>query len=199
MDVELLAHPNIPKPLHGMAPRVFLGNAWWQKERNIAIAEGNHRCWACGVHTSDAEFHNWLEVHETYKIDWGQGIAVYDGAVALCHACHMFIHSGRLLAVLQKGEVSWGRVYRIVDRGLDLCFLNGVVPFIGLKPLVEYLGIEWDLFYDVGEQAQWSDWKMVIDGVEYRSKWGTIDDWANHYGAEITEEDRFRYGSFGDE
>ena len=61
------------------------------------------------THVSEAEFHNWLEVHETYDIDFKAGVAVYSGAVALCHACHQFIHSGRLLAVLEKGEISRGK------------------------------------------------------------------------------------------
>lgn len=198
MNIELLAHPNIPKPLHGMAPRTFNTNAWWQKERQIAIDKNNHRCWACDTHVSEAEFHNWLEVHETYDIDFKAGVAVYSGAVALCHACHQFIHSGRLLAVLEKGEISRGRVYRIVDRGMDLMFLHGVTPYVGLQPLVDYLGIGWSHYYDVGEYAPWSQWKLVFDGVEYPTKWASIEDWAEHYNSEITEEDREKYGCTGD-
>jgi hypothetical protein len=99
------------------------------------------------------------------------------------------------LAVLQKGEISWERVYRIIDRGLDLCFQHEVTPYIGLKPLVDYLGIDWGDYWEPDVYAKWSDWRLVIDGVEYEG-FKTIEDWAEHYGAEITEEERFKWSAW---
>ena len=136
----ILAHPNIPKPLHGLAPRTIYGGAWWRKERARIIAEQENRCGACGVHLSQAEFHQWLEAHEVYNIDFEGARAVYAGPIALCHACHQFIHSGRLLAVLEKGEISYDRVYRIVDRGLDLCFQERGCPLCWAKTVGGLLG-----------------------------------------------------------
>ena len=191
----ILSHPNIPKPLHGLAPRVIFGASWWRKERARIIAEQENRCGACGVHLSQAEFHQWLEAHEVYNIDFEGARAVYVGPIALCHACHQFIHSGRLLAVLEKGEISYDRVYRIVDRGLDLCFKNEVTPYIGLKPLVDYLGIKWGSFWEPAVYGKWSDWRLVVDGVEYEG-FKTIEEWAEYYDAEITEEERFKWSAW---
>jgi hypothetical protein len=189
MKPEILAHPNIPKPLHGLAPRTIFGATWWKNERADAIAKQESRCASCGVHLQDAEFHHWLEAHEYYDIDFATGKAVYKEAVALCHSCHQFIHSGRLLAVLEKGEISFDRVHRIVDKGLDLCFAFDVIPYVGLQPLVEYLGIPWQSFWQPDFYAPWSEWRLVVDGKEYKG-FDTIEDWAEKYNAEITEEDR---------
>lgn len=192
---EILSHPNIPKPLHGLAPRVILGAGWWRKERTDAIARQNSRCACCGVHLQDAEFHQWLEAHEFYNIDFVNGVATYSHAVALCHACHQFIHSGRLLAVLRKGEISHERVYRIVDRGLDLCFENSVTPYIGLQPLVEHLDINWTSFWEPDFYAPWANWKLIIDDLEY-SGFETIEDWADFYQSEITDEERLKWSAW---
>jgi hypothetical protein len=195
----MLGHPNIPKPLHGLAPRAIMGNAWWKEQRTIALAEHGNRCWSCGVHSTQAEFYQRLEAHETYDIDFAEGLATFSGVVALCHSCHMFIHSGRLLSVLKKGEVSESRVMRIVDRGLTLCMEKGITPFIGLKELVDYLGFEWHDYWKPEKFARWDRWRLSFNGKEYPTRYADIDAWARRYGAKVTDADRRLYGCIGDE
>lgn len=33
---EILCQPNVPTPLHGMAPRVVFGESWWNMKRQAA-------------------------------------------------------------------------------------------------------------------------------------------------------------------
>lgn len=71
----ILLQPNIPKPLHGLNPRSVLGKDWWDWQRHEAYKKFGFRCWACGVHQWRAEYHRWLEGHESYRIDYGRGRA----------------------------------------------------------------------------------------------------------------------------
>lgn len=58
---DLLTHPNIPKPLHGLNPRTVMGDSWWGRRRREAYAKGKYCCWACGVHRWRAKYHRQLE------------------------------------------------------------------------------------------------------------------------------------------
>jgi hypothetical protein len=183
--VKILAHPNIPKPLHGLNPRRIYGNAWWNKVRKIAYAQKSNHCWACGVHSSQAEFHHWLEAHEFYEIDYEHGRVYFKEVVAICHACHNFIHSQRLLAVMNKGEISRGRAYKIIDRGLDLCFEHGVTPFCGAKDIIEELGIDWHNYWYPDGETEWGKWRLILDGHEYEPLFPTIEEWAEYYEVDL--------------
>src|SRR6185295_5669264 len=58
---EILCHPHIPKPLHGVAPREIMGDDWWNSERQLVYASTDYHCAACGIHKSQAKKHEWLE------------------------------------------------------------------------------------------------------------------------------------------
>jgi len=67
---EVLLCPNVPKPMHGLAPRVVLGSAWWDETRQRAYRSTNYHCIACGVSRERAKYHQWMEGHELYSINY---------------------------------------------------------------------------------------------------------------------------------
>ena len=51
----------------------------------------------------EAKYHQWLEAHEDYDIDYETGEVNIKQIIPLCHSCHNFIHSGRLWMVNHVG------------------------------------------------------------------------------------------------
>ena len=41
---EILIHPHIPKPLHGISPRSIMGKDWWDRERQRVYKSTNFHC-----------------------------------------------------------------------------------------------------------------------------------------------------------
>jgi hypothetical protein len=159
---ELLLHPNIPKPLHGLNPRTIFGKEWWDVERQKAYAKTNYHCAACGVHKSQAKYHQWLEAHEFYDIDYKRGTAKMTEIVALCHSCHAYIHSGLQEILLDKGEISLEKYIDIREHG-DLLTKGLRKP---VAPLVV---------------ADWCKWRLIIDGKEYKTKFANALEWKEFY------------------
>lgn len=162
LGYTLLCHPQVPKPLHVVNPRTIWGNAWWNMAREKAYARANYKCEACGVEKAKAKFHPWLEAHEVYDIDYKNGRATYKYLVALCHACHNYIHQGR--ARMTKSAHDYDM---IMSHG-DFILQGKRLP---PKP-------------DCSEFAEWEDWRMVLNGVEYKPKFEDYSEWCRHYGKE---------------
>jgi len=162
---KILLCPRIPDPMHGTAPRVVLGKRWWDKTRKKAYASTNYHCQACGVHKYRAEKHQWLEAHELYDTDYLAGRLTYIEAVPLCHYCHNYIHTGRLTALLEKGEVTQEDFDAVMSHGDRVLAESGLV-----KPPLHS-----------GPMADWSDWKLVIDGKEYPQRYKTKEEWEQAY------------------
>lgn len=161
---EILLHPNIPKPMHGLAPRTIKGDAWWDEQQQIAYAKTNYCCSACGVHKSEAKYHKWLEAHELYDMDYKNGKMIFVEIVALCHSCHNYIHSGRMQVLVRKGEMTNQKMIDITNHG-DLIIKNSK-----LKRKEYPEGI-----------AKWSDWRLVMDGKEYKGQFDSYEAWQRHY------------------
>ncbi|MEA5512251.1 hypothetical protein VB715_20990 [Crocosphaera sp. UHCC 0190] len=169
----LLLHPNIPKPLHGMPPRELLSHSWWNQTKAIAKAKFN-ACWSCGVSPSKAKFRKWLEAHECYSIDFNMGQVAYTGTAALCHGCHQFIHDGRLLILLEKGEIKEGYYLSVLAHGNSLLkdWLGIKTPFIKRpfqanepfcyhpewSTVTKFKPLEWKFNANLPE-AQWEDYQ----------------------------------------
>lgn len=195
---ELLTHPNIPMPLHGVAPRVVLGKKWWDETRQKAYAVNDYHCWACGVHKTNARVRQWLEAHEAYSIDWSIGRVDVHEIVGLCHFCHNFIHSQRLYSILQKGEITAPQYESIMSHGFKILEDARLVPYwktiwfwtrhrYGLTAedamkLVGHLEPEHELL--AAAEVPWEDWRMVIEGQAYGPKFESYDAWKEHYQPE---------------
>lgn len=166
---EILSHPTIPKPLHGLNPRTILGKAWWDIERKKAYAASNYHCMACGVAKQNALYHPWLEAHELYKIDYVKGTSEMTEIVALCHACHNFIHTGRLLMLVQSYKISPEKAKKIVEHGMNVLSKadkNKLYPKVDLTSI---------------EIQEWSKWRLIIDGKAYKPLFKNQEEWELYY------------------
>ncbi len=164
-EPRLLLCPNVPKPLHGVAPREVLGAKWWDAERQAAYRSASYHCLACGVWKHEAAGRRWLEGHELYHVDYLLGRVVYVCAVPLCHFCHNYIHSGRLQALLDRGEIHHAKYAAIIRHG------DGVLARAGLRRWVRGESV------DGPRIAPWGAWRLVVNGVEYPPKYKTFDQW----------------------
>lgn len=170
-DIGLLTHPNVPKPLHGLAPRTVKGQVWWDMTRQNALARSLYHCDACGLHQIEVRSFqvggkNGLEGHEVYEIDYASGRMTYVKTVALCHYCHLFIHSGLMEALVEKGEMKEDLWRQIRTRGVDLLGKEGLKPWRPTKQK---------------SVASWGQWRLVIEGEEHEGKFKNFDEWYEHY------------------
>lgn len=163
---SILLHPQIPKPMHGMAPRTVLGQAWWNKEREAAYASTNYHCEACGVPKWEAKYHKWLEAHEVYDINYLTGQMVYERSAPLCHFCHNYIHSGRLQWLFETQRINHQKYAAIIQHG------DKVLANAKLKKDLPY----------AGPFAEWTSWRLVINGKEYEGKFKSMEDWLEQNG-----------------
>lgn len=164
VEPKLLLCGQTPKPLHGVVPREILGKTWWDKTRKAAYASFNYRCKACGVKKYEAKFHKWLEGHEVYDMDYPKGRMRYIKTVPLCHACHAYIHFGRLQMLLRQGKISQGKFVAIVQHGDKVLRDASLSLPRELEP------------YN-GDFAPWSSWRLILNGKLYPPKFKTYSQW----------------------
>jgi hypothetical protein len=188
LQPQLLLHPNIPKPLHGVAPRTIKGDAWWNEQRQIAYSTNGYKCWACGVHKTEAKYHKWLEAHEIYEIDYAIGQVKFNGVCALCHSCHNFIHNGRLYSLLGKGEIDETKTFDVLTHGFEVLknaklkmntFAMKITKEINPKLYNKYL--QFGLYQYGFCLAEWGDWHMIVDGKNHFGKFKSFEDWKDFY------------------
>lgn len=199
---KILLHPNIPKPLHGLNPRTIKGQHWWDEQRKLAYAVHSNHCWACGIHKTDALFHKWLEAHEYHKIDYRRGRAEVVGIVALCHACHNYIHNGRLSIQTNKYERPVKDAWLILHHG------HKVLVDASLRPNPFALRVAYSLLVShgqaprycrgwadeanlikliernpmpLGDNVKWENWRLILDGQEYKPLQANFNEWYAHY------------------
>lgn len=176
---KLLLHQPLPRPLHGVAPRIVFGKTWWDETRGKAAIKNRYCCWACGVAKEKAEEHTWLEGHEAYNIDFKKGRAVFMEVVSLCHYCHCFIHLGRLQNEVQRGFSPYSKVLAVEGHGLNILVKNKIIP-----KRKAHLNKEQALRNFVRDisMVPWSQWRLVIYDKEYTPELKTQDAWRKRYG-----------------
>jgi len=174
---EILLHPNIPKPLHGVTPRSILGKKWWDKTRKEAYESTAFRCKSCGVWKLDAKGRKWLEGHEQYDIDYAKGTATYLETVPLCHYCHNYIHDGRLSSLLQIGEVHQSKYVAIIQHGDDVLWKAKLT-----RPSQKDREEGMTKMLINGLVAPWQDWRLHLFGKEYPPKFKSEAQWKKVVG-----------------
>ena len=87
----------------GVAPRVFMTAAQWDKVRNDCYAKANFCCEACGVPKHLAKPKPQLDCHELYSYNFEEKFITLKRLVALCKFCHDFIHKDRLAEMTRLG------------------------------------------------------------------------------------------------
>lgn len=181
---EILTHPHIPKPLHGMNPRTILGRDWWDKERLYAQQKTLYHCAACGVHKREAKKHKWLEGHEYWDIDYNTGICKVVSIEPLCHYCHNFIHSGRLSMIMGK-VITKDEVIEILEHGFRILSKNNLQAFYFTVDLANKLGANTygvkSYNISVNPNLKWKDYVLILNDKKYYSKFKNQKEWLNHY------------------
>lgn len=176
MNPEILLHPNLPSPLHGLNPRTINGRSWWDKQRKAAYKLHDNHCHACGIHKSKARYRRWLEAHEMYDIDYKAQTMTFTHVVALCQSCHNYIHSGRLTHLWQAGQVSTVKALAILQHGNNLLTENGFSPKEDAMLAVYLIGEGLSL-QEASKKAfktlsdfvdlEWEKWRLILEGKKY--------------------------------
>jgi hypothetical protein len=163
--VNVLTHPNIPKPLHGISPRTVYGQAWWDAHRKEAYAHASQTCEACLTPRNAAWPQRWLEAHEMYEYR-SNGTLVFKDLVALCPACHKFIHSGLRGIMLQQGTLSKRQNQQIETHGYYLLKKAGLLE-------------KWKNRHEwCSDKIGWPEFRMIIGGKSYGPSTRCMSDWA---------------------
>jgi hypothetical protein len=90
----------------------------------------------------------------------------YVEAVVLCHACHAFIHSGRLEMQVRAGQMPKEEAERIIAHG------NAVLRRAWFKAKV---------VTGNGRCAAWSKWRLVVNGKLFAPKFKSFKAWTKYW------------------
>jgi hypothetical protein len=200
----ILSMPNVPHPLHSLAPRTILGTTTWNHMRNRCYFEANYTCEACGAkvkteyYDNGAVHHQYhddgtiakrnLHAHELYSYDYNKGVARFERCVALCECCHVrFIHSGRMLTMYKQGDplTTADRVLEGLEHGFKQIKKYNDEHKGGEKLRVYYAVIDyvddpvigekvWDLIDKYNVEFYMPDGEMYPKGVPVWGGWKLV-------------------------
>lgn len=194
---SLLTMPNIPKPLHSLAPRIIEGQSKWNVMRTQCYMKADYTCQACGKYLGAGK----CEAHELYSIDWKQQRSKFERCVCLCHDCHTFIHSGRSFTMYKNGDKYCNNIYlqKIAKKAFELVssynntqpieeklWLYGTIiewlkdPKLGrwLQPMIDHYNL---MLYGpknaYEDKAHWSKWRLQYKDKLYEPKYNDAKEW----------------------
>lgn len=169
----IITMPNVPHPLHTIAPRTILGASTWNHMRNRCYYESGYQCEACGAkvkteYYDDGSVHHQyhddgtiakrnLHAHELYTYDYDKGTARFERCVALCERCHVrFIHSGRMLTMYKQGDplLTAERVLDGVEAGFKQIYEWNKTHYGEEKLRVYFAMIDYTEDPTIGEQVK---------------------------------------------
>lgn len=193
--VPLITMPNVPKPLHGLPPRVIMGKTTWDHVRKKCYYDAGYKCEVCGCEPPKGQLH----AHELYSYDYKAGTGKFERCIAICKQDHDFIHSGRLITLYKQGNLLYPKEYvlGVVEKGFKLihdynCTHRNKEPLRVYSTFLEYLKVDsihdemvelldkYDIkFYQhPDEGAAWGDWRLILGNKEYPTPYADMNEWA---------------------
>jgi hypothetical protein len=185
---ELLTSPLLPQSLYRLSPRtIFGGDKWWNEQRKLAYEKTNFLCSVCGTHKDDRQcacgkhfaYKKYLEAHEIYSIDYDNFVVELVEVAALCHSCHNFIHSGRLVKDFADGINSRSYTSNVLEHGIEILTRSNLKPLatqaLAYLQVVKGFSTEDALSYIIEKQLEVEKrnieniyvWKIRIEGRLY--------------------------------
>ena len=209
-DARILTMPNIPRPLHTVAPRNYMGQAEWDKKRRRCYYDANYTDEIMGTDLDKGK----CQAHELYDFFYTTKTSVFKRVVCLSELTHQRgIHTGRMLSLYKKGSPLYSkkRVLEGIENTFRLIFeynrLNSLTSDRKIKPyyvwldylnepelkkevlaLIKRYNIEFWIEYSVNEEESWGDWKLLYNNKEYRSPFNSEADWREYFGKKNEEE-----------
>ena len=195
--VALLTMPNLPKPMHTVAPRNIIGPTAWDKMRRLCYYKAGYKSEISG---EDGSTPGSLHGHEGYTIDYANGTSTFVRAFAITPLEHVyFIHSGRMLTLFKRGNplYSKAKVLEGVEHGFRLIHdwnvahpdkpkLKVYATFLDylkepeleneMEELIQKYKIEF-WAEDKKRLAPWGDWRMIFNGKEYPTPYKDQHEW----------------------
>lgn len=192
----LIAMPNIPKPLHSVAPRTVLGPTEWDKMRKACYEAANDTCEICGERPNNLRARHG---HEVYEIDYEKGISRFVRVFCVCYLDHLgAIHTGRAIT-LWKGKnplyptefllAGAEKAFTIISSynhdhpEADLRAYSTFIEYLKYdelrEPMLELIGKHNIKFYmeDPKKVAPWGQWKLIIGDEEYPTPYKNEKEW----------------------
>lgn len=209
-DARVLTMPNIPKQLHTVAPRNYMGQVEWDKQRRRCYYEANYTDEIMGTDLDKGK----CQAHELYDFYYTTNTEVFRRLICLSELTHQRgIHTGRMLSLFKKGSPFYSKkkVLEGIENTFRLIYEYNITHALygehKIKPyyvwldylnepelktevlaLIKKYNIEFWVEYNLDEKTEWGSWKLIYDGNDYYSPFKTEDEWREYFEKRNEEE-----------